>query len=331
MAKYLLSPIVYMGSKRRLMDFLRTHLPDEINTFVDVFGGSGTVSLNVDALTIQLNDFNKELFKLYNYYLTNDMFSIQQVHKGILTQYGNGDTLDQDGYTRLRDDYNQDPERPVELLTVLLYYAFQSMLRYNQSGEFNTSYNNKKGKISRDHYKKLYLFKDVLSNKQTTTSNLDFRDIDYGRLKAGDFVYMDPPYILTQAVYNRYWNEQDEADLYALLAKLHRRGVHFGISNVLTHKGQTNKQLQEFMSIDGLHTYHTNMVYSSRMDSDWQGEVEGSDEVYITNYLKGSELSPSRTNRLLFIDKPIPTQEDKEVEVEQVGKQVINDRHRTTT
>lgn len=273
-----------MGSKRRLMGFLRTHLPHEINTFVDVFGGSGTVSMNVDALNIQLNDFQTELYKIYNYYLETDMMTIMRDHDRVLLQYGEGESLDQDGYHRLRKDYNDSSERPIEEFTVLVYYAFQSLLRFNQQGEFNTSFNNTRGKIPKDHYKKIALFQSVLTGMNTETSNLDFRDIDYTRLKTGDFVYMDPPYYITTAVYNQFWHEQDERDLYQLLQELDKQGVHFGLSNVLTHQGRTNHVLAEFIEQNEFIVYQTDMVYSSRMDSEWRGEVEESVEVYVTNY-----------------------------------------------
>lgn len=273
-----------MGSKRRLMDFLRTHLPHEINTFVDVFGGSGTVSMNVDALNIQLNDFQPELYKLYNYYLKTDIMGIMRDQERVLLQYGIDGVLDQDGYHRLRKAYNDSSERPVEELTVLLYYAFQSMLRFNQQGEFNTSFNNTRGKIPNDHYKKIALFQSVLTGMNVETSNLDFRDIDYKRLKTGDFVYMDPPYYITTAVYNKYWHEKDERDLYRLLTELDEQGVSFGLSNVLVHQGQTNTYLEEFIGSKDFIVYETDMMYTSRMDSDWQGDVEESVEVYVTNY-----------------------------------------------
>lgn len=287
MAKYLTSPIVYMGSKRRLMDFLREHLPQEINTFVDVFGGSGTVSMNVDALKIQLNDFHPELYKLYNYYIQTPVAKIESNNGRLLAEYGDGFKLNQEGYHRLRKHYNDNPDRPVEELVLLLYYAFQSLLRFNQQGEFNTSYNNRKGKIPNDYYKKVALFQATLTSMGVQTSNKDFRDLSYHTLGAGDFVYMDPPYYITTAVYNKYWHEDDERDLYKLLTDLDKRGVHFGLSNVLTHQGRVNTDLDKFIK-DNPHfdVYETGMIYSSRMDSKWQEEVEESGEVYVTNYKK---------------------------------------------
>lgn len=276
-----------MGSKRRLMDFLRDHLPHEINTFMDVFGGSGTVSMNVDALKIQLNDFHPELYKLYNYYISTPIPVIEGNNRQLLGVYGDGERLSQEGFHTLRSVYNSKPDRPVEELNLLLYYAFQSLLRFNQQGEFNTSYNNARGKIPKDYYKKIALFQSTLTNMGVETSNRDFRNMPYEGLKEGDFVYMDPPYYITTAVYNKYWHEQDERDLYKLLTDLDERGVYFGLSNVLTHQGQTNQYLLDFINDHPqFDVYETEMVYSSRMDSEWQGEVEGSDEVYVTNYKK---------------------------------------------
>ena len=40
------SPIFYMGSKYRLLNQLLPLFPEECNTFIDAFGGSGVVSMN---------------------------------------------------------------------------------------------------------------------------------------------------------------------------------------------------------------------------------------------------------------------------------------------
>lgn len=44
--KYLESPIFYMGNKYKLLKQLIPLFPKECNTFLDLFGGSGVVSMN---------------------------------------------------------------------------------------------------------------------------------------------------------------------------------------------------------------------------------------------------------------------------------------------
>ena len=44
--KYLESPIFYMGNKYKLLKQLIPLFPKQCDTFLDLFGGSGVVSMN---------------------------------------------------------------------------------------------------------------------------------------------------------------------------------------------------------------------------------------------------------------------------------------------
>ena len=58
-----------------------------------------------------------------------------------------------------------------------------------------------------------------------------------------DYVYMDPPYLITLAPYNTSWNDADECRLLQFADSLHADGIPFGISNVTRHAGRTNETL----------------------------------------------------------------------------------------
>lgn len=66
--------------------------------------------------------------------------------------------------------------------------------------------------------------------------------------RSGDFVYCDPPYLITTATYNENnkWIEQDEQDLLGIIDNLNDRNIKFGVSNVLESKGQQNQILKEW-------------------------------------------------------------------------------------
>ena len=68
----MISPINYMGSKRRLLKQLLPLFPDKINTFYDLFAGSLTVSLNVQANSYVANDLNQPLIILFNFMIHAD-------------------------------------------------------------------------------------------------------------------------------------------------------------------------------------------------------------------------------------------------------------------
>lgn len=63
--KYQNSLIHYQGKKFKLLDRIVPNLPDNINNFYDLFGGSGCVSLNANANNIVYNDFNYITFTLF--------------------------------------------------------------------------------------------------------------------------------------------------------------------------------------------------------------------------------------------------------------------------
>ena len=61
----------------------------------------------------------------------------------------------------------------------------------------------------------------------------DFRNFDVSFLTSNDFVYVDPPYLITCATYNEQggWDEKAEKDLLAFLDELHNKGIRFALHN----------------------------------------------------------------------------------------------------
>jgi DNA adenine methylase len=60
------SPIFYMGNKRKICMELISYFPKNIDTFYELFGGSGVISMNTKANTFILNDISPEVYKLYS-------------------------------------------------------------------------------------------------------------------------------------------------------------------------------------------------------------------------------------------------------------------------
>lgn len=292
MAKHLVSPIVYMGSKRRLMEQLMDEFPGGIDTFYDVFGGSGTVALNAPSQHVLLNEFNTPVYQMHEYFIHTPFIEIQQDMQDLVVKYGDGKKLTEQQFKDLRDIYNkpQPEDRDVKILHLLVYFSFQKMFRFNQDGGFNTSFNNRvKSLPNRDYFSKLYSYSEVLLSKGVQLQNKDFRDIDYTALTSQDFVYFDPPYLITEAMYNTGWGEQDDRDLYQLIQELDSRGIRFGLSNVIHHKGRTNHILKEFAEDPKYHVHRFNIVYDAYLGD--KGVADVADEVYITN-VASHEVAP---------------------------------------
>lgn len=74
-----ISPIFYMGNKRRLISKgLIDLFPKNISTFYDVFAGSGAVGMNVNADNYVINDIDENLINLYNFFRDYDSKTIKK-------------------------------------------------------------------------------------------------------------------------------------------------------------------------------------------------------------------------------------------------------------
>ena len=74
-------------------------------------------------------------------------------------------------------------------------------------------------------------------------TSLHFEEFFKGlHLTKKDFVYLDPPYLITESEYNKIWHEEDDAKLMSILDGLDAKGIRFAISNVTHYRGRVNEQ-----------------------------------------------------------------------------------------
>lgn len=64
-------------------------------------------------------------------------------------------------------------------------------------------------------------------------------------IQKADFIYMDPPYLITNAVYNEsdQWNNEDEHRLLNFIDKINDNKKDFMLSNVIEKKYKRNEPL----------------------------------------------------------------------------------------
>ena len=96
---------------------------------------------------------------------------------------------------------------------------------------------------------KLVDFIDRIQEQNCMYTCRDFREFDTSAWTSQDFVYVDPPYLITCATYNEQggWDETAEKDLLAFLDDLNRKNIRFALSNVLRSKGKENDILIEWL------------------------------------------------------------------------------------
>ena len=129
--------------------------------------------------------------------------------------------------------------------------------------------------------------KEVYSGMKGKLTSLSPVKVEYGKnnifeikMENGDFLYFDPPYLITFSDYNKLWGEDEERRLYKLLDELDSKGIKWGLSNMYNHKGKTNEILLEWGK--KYNEYDIKSNYISRFDNTIKKD---SKEIYITNYI----------------------------------------------
>lgn len=97
------SPLFYMGNKHDLLDSLLMYFPkkEEVNQFIDLFGGSGVVSLNVPYDNIIYNEKNHNIVNLLKVLIETEP---EQVIKHITKRIEDFELYNKDTYIGQIDD-----------------------------------------------------------------------------------------------------------------------------------------------------------------------------------------------------------------------------------
>lgn len=299
------SPLNYTGGKFKLLPQILPLFPQNMDTFVDLFCGGGNVGANVKAQAVFFNDLDSNVVGILSAFKAIPKEEIIDFIINIIEDYqlsqvsdygyefyqcnsakGLGD-YNRAPFLQLRDDFNNLEKKDYHyylLLYVLLIFSFNNQIRFNKSGRFNLPVG--KRDFNERMQSKLSKFIDRLHEINCVFSNADFRQIDMAQLNQDDFVYADPPYLITCATYNEQggWTEALEHDLYNFLDELHTNHIRFALSNVLSSKGKTNTILTQWLAENPQYNcHHLNYKYSN---SNYQvkDRISVSDEVLITNY-----------------------------------------------
>lgn len=106
-------------------------------------------------------------------------------------------------YLKLRDDFNartvKDDSYYVTFY-VLIVYAFNNQIRFNSSGKYNLPVG--KRDFNKHMEEKLLQYAKIIKKQDSIFECRDFRNFDCKELSENDFVYADPPYLITCAAYN---------------------------------------------------------------------------------------------------------------------------------
>lgn len=291
------SPMNYTGGKAKIIGFLTTLFPKGINHFYDLFAGGLNVSLNTDCKTAVCNDINSRLMEVYKYISsfgtfdslernineTISQFGLHVGEEGIIEGAGSQDAVSREGYERLRDAYN-DAQNPLYLL-VLVFYSFNNCMWFNKDFKFNMPIG--KSAYNMKNHNELHAMHAVFRKRCFQFTSKSFADFPVGIFQKDDFVYCDPPYLITNAVYNESnndesgWGEDEERKLHAFLDGLDDHGILFGLSNAVNNNGKKNELLEQWMK--KYHVFYPDIHYANASYHRISRERD-TVEVYVTNY-----------------------------------------------
>lgn len=279
---FIKSPLNYIGGKYKLLPQIFPYFPRNIDTFIDLFSGGANVGINTKANKVIFNDINSKINELFRYIQQHDTDVILEQIYGYIDKYQLSKT-NAEGFKQFRHDYNQSPS-PIALYT-LVSYSFNYQFRFNNEMKYNNPFGRNRSHFSKRMEKNLIDFSSRLHGMNAEFTDLYFTNLDFSKLDKDDFVYADPPYLITTGSYNDgnrgfvNWTDQQDIELRTILDKLNSAGIKFALSNVLEHKGEINKPL--FNWSKKYHVHHLNYSYSN---SSHNTTHQGSDEVLITNY-----------------------------------------------
>lgn len=298
--KTIRSPFFYVGDKYKLMPQLKQLMPKNIEQYIEPFVGGGSSFLNSKGTSYILNDVDSYVVELHrqigNYTgkaeeLFEELFDIIDFYglscsyrgicvpeelkkKYVKTYYSK---YNKDAYIRMRKDFNVEKDDFLRLY-LLLIYGFNHMIRFNGKGDFNLPVGNVD--FNNNVYQALNNYLEFVGEHKIEFFNMDFisflEKIKFGK---NSYVFLDPPYLISMSEYNKLWNDKKEDELCEYLDSLNDRGIRFGITNLITHKGKVNRRFLDWSK--KYCAYDVKSNYISFNDNTIKAD---SQEVFVTNY-----------------------------------------------
>ena len=299
-SKTIRSPFFYVGDKYKLMPQLKQLMPKKIDQYIEPFVVGGSSFLNSKGTSYMLNDVDSYVVELHRQigsytgkseelfdalFEIIDFYGLSCSYRGICvpedmkkkyvkTYYSK---YNKDAYIRMRKDFNANKNDFLRLY-LLLIYGFNHMIRFNGKGDFNLPVGNVD--FNNNVYQALNNYLDFVGEHEIEFFNMDYISfLEKIRFDKNSYVFLDPPYLISMSEYNKLWNDKKEDELCEYLDSLNDRGIKFGITNLITHKGKVNQRFLEWSK--KYCAYDVKSNYISFNDNTIKAD---SQEVFVTNY-----------------------------------------------
>lgn len=214
----------WAGSKRKLLPQLLNRVPARFGRYIEPFAGSACLFFELKPANALLGDINAELIGTYRELRDRPdqvVMALSTLEKG------------KSAYYRVRSMKCRSVSTPADAARFIYLnrFCFNGLYRTNRTGEFNVPYGGVRcGQLPSTE--QLQEHSSLLRSADLVAG--DFEDI-LESARAGDFVYMDPPYVVSgQRVFNEYsptlFNSSRLPAIHRSMKQLKRRGVSFLVS-----------------------------------------------------------------------------------------------------
>ena len=266
-------PIVkWVGGKRQLMFELLKNMQKNYNRYFEPFIGGGALFFELQPNNAYISDTNEELINLYQVVRDNINELIKDLKKHKITKEYFMEIRNID---RTQEYQNWSDIQKASRFIYLNRTCFNGMYRVNSKGEFNVPFGNYKNPRIVDE-NNLLNCSELLKNTEIECA--DFSQI-LSKVKKGDFVYLDPPYVPLNETssFTSYTKDGFDLDMQFKLRdvcdELDNKGVKFLLSNSDT------KLVNELYE-----NYNIKKVFATRAinaNPDGRGKIT---EVLVRNY-----------------------------------------------
>jgi len=221
-----LSPVIkWSGSKRHIAKDIIEYFPKTVNTYYEPFIGGGSVlgrMLYIQDTVAQryvAGDTCSHLICLWNMVQHKPCELIQHYTQ----EWERLQTCGQTVYYEVRQRFN-NTHLPEDLL-FLSRTCMNGLIRFNEKGEFNSSFHIGRPGIHPDK------LSQIVGTWSSAVQDVSFVCADYEETTKDatgeDIVYLDPPYMGTKGMYA---GKFDHGRFFSYLEKLNHRGVHWVLS-----------------------------------------------------------------------------------------------------
>lgn len=223
--------IKWAGGKGALLPQLERHFPerDHYQRYFEPFLGGGAVFFHLCPTRSQLFDVNRELIEVY--------MTVRDNVEGLIEALA-VHTNDAEHFYKVRS-YRLTALSPVERAARFIFLnrtCYNGLFRVNRRGQFNVPFGNYRNPTICDPIT-LRSASQALARAKLGVADFEEAVVD---ARAGDFVYMDPPYapLSTTSSFTSYtsggfaWDEQ--VRLARVFRELTDRGSKVALSNSAT-------------------------------------------------------------------------------------------------